>query len=365
MSGMTKNTGVRASTGGAQYTSIGGQAVIEGVMMRSPRFLAVAVRTPDQKILIKEQEWKGFSQRYPFLKKPFLRGVVSLIESMMNGVESLSYSANVAAIHAAPESEAAQGAALENKEGLSSVAIFMSMATAFLMGMLLFVALPHLITLFLGRWGLFENGIASPFFHLVDGFIKVLFLVSYVAGISLMKDIYRVFQYHGAEHKSIYTFEMGEELNIENAKRHTTLHPRCGTSFLLFLLVSSILIFSVVFPIVGGSLSTLNPFFKQGILILVKIGLMFPVAGVSYEFIRFSAKCSQNPIMRVFMAPGLLLQRLTTKEPTNDQLEVALASLKRVLYLEKHPEALSTGEISVNSLNDIGTADAKLAEFLG
>lgn len=340
-----------------KYTSIGGQAVIEGVMMRSPHYLAIAVRKPDNRILIKEQLWKGWADKIPALKKPFVRGVVTLIESMVNGVEALSYSANVAVVH----DPKGKGEA----EELSSFAIFSSIFFAFVMGMALFVAAPHYLTVLLGRAGLFTSGVQNPLFHLVDGFIKVLFLVTYVYTIALMKDVKRVFQYHGAEHKSIYAFESGEELTVANARKYSTLHPRCGTSFLLFLLIISILVFSVIFPLINATALHPNAIVNHAMLVLVKIALMMPVAGISYEFIRLSANKMNNPIFKILIFPGLILQKLTTREPTDEQLEIALASLKRVLVLEKNPELVSDKELEIGSLADIVPVQATVGEFLG
>ncbi|NBU21459.1 DUF1385 domain-containing protein, partial [bacterium] len=212
-----------------QFTSIGGQAVLEGVMMRSPHFIAVAVRKPDQKIVIQYQPYQSVMGRYSLLKKPLLRGVVTLIESMIQGVDALSYSAQVLSASDADSKNV--------KQELSSLAIAFSILSAFLFGMGLFVALPHLLTVWLSSWGAVELSTASPGFHALDGLLKMAILLAYVYLISLMKDIKRVFQYHGAEHKSIYAFEAGEDLTVENARKYTTLHPRCGTSFLLFLVV--------------------------------------------------------------------------------------------------------------------------------
>lgn len=339
-----------------KFTSIGGQAVIEGVMMRSPHYLAVAVRKPDKKILIKEQVWKGWASRWPILKKPFLRGVVMLIESMVNGIETLSWSANVAVVN---DPEQKNG----KKEEITPFAMATSILFAFAMGMGLFVAAPHALTVLIGKAGLFNAGIQNPLFHLVDGAIKVTFLVTYIWGISMMKDIYRVFQYHGAEHKSIWAFEKGLDLTVENARKQTTMHPRCGTSFLLFLLVISILVFSVVFPLLNLTKFSDNAIVNHATMIVVKIVLMFPVAGISYEFIKASACRMQNPFFKAAIWPGLMLQKLTTREPDDQQLEIALASLKRVLVLEKQPEALSSKEIEFGSISEITPVAASVGEF--
>ena len=340
----------------SQFTSIGGQAVIEGVMMRSPRFIAVAARKPDGRIVIRNRPYQGIATRYPILKKPVLRGVVTLVESMIQGMDALSFSANIAAVEAAegdPDSAAVDG----GQEELSKLAIATSIAFAFVMGMGLFVALPHVLT----AW-LTTRTADSPWFHLIDGVIKMSVLLLYVYLIALMKDIRRVFQYHGAEHKSIYAFEAGEELNVANARRHTTLHPRCGTSFLLFLVLISILVFSAVFPLLGLAQLTGIKLLDHAIMVAAKIVLMLPVAGLSYEFIKAAACRMDNAVMRALIWPGMVLQNLTTRQPDDSQLEVALASLKTVLLAEKRGD---TGEsqIEIAGLADLATVEASVAEF--
>lgn len=336
-----------------QFTSIGGQAVIEGVMMRSPHFVAVAVRKPNRQILIKNKPYSGISSRFPILRRPVLRGVVTLIESLSLGTDALSYAAQVAT------SEDGQEA-----EEVSSWAMTLSLLFAFVFGMGLFVALPHFLTALLTSQ--IEGGVTiqSPIFHLIDGALKMMILLSYVYLISLMKDIRRVFQYHGAEHKSIYTFEAGEALTVENARKHTTLHPRCGTSFLLFLVLISILFFSVVFPVLGLSTFSSIPLVNHLLMILLKIVFMFPVAGLSYEFIKMSAAHMNHPFFKAVMWPGLLLQKLTTREPTDEQLEVALVSLQQVLLAEKAADqSVATSEIEISGLVDLGSIQASVAEF--
>jgi uncharacterized protein YqhQ len=330
--------GAKAEKITPQFTSIGGQAVIEGVMMRSPRFIAVAVRRPNGRILVRHYPYESVSARYPVLKKPVLRGVALLLESMLQGVDALSFSANVAAEEEAhgelkgklgqeikaelkaldPNPAAhANGQAKNHEESseLSQWAMIGSIVTALALGMGLFVVLPHFLTaLITGRSG---SGITiqSPLFHLLDGALKMAILLTYVYAISLMKDIHRVFQYHGAEHKSIYAFEAGEELTVENARRHTTLHPRCGTSFLLFLVLISIGVFSIVFPLTHLTELSVNPVINHGAMILVKLALMMPVAGLAYEFIKMCACRMDNAFFRAIIWPGLVLQNLTTREP--------------------------------------------------
>lgn len=331
-----------------QYTSIGGQAVLEGVMMRSPHFIATAVRTPKGKIKIRSSRFESVGVRLPFLKRPVIRGIVTLIESMVHGIHALSFSATVA-------SEEEQG------EPISQWAIAGSMLTAFALGMLLFVALPHVITAIVTSPHYLNISASSPAFHLIDGGLKMIILLAYVYAIGQMKDIRRVFQYHGAEHKSIYAFELGEELTVENAKTHTTLHPRCGTSFLLFLVVISVLAFSILFPLLGLSTLSQNRILNHLFMIVAKIALMLPVAGVAYEFIKACSIRMNKPFYRMLIWPGLTLQNLTTREPEEDQLEIALIALQQVLLLEK--DEASLGDLEIGSLKDLMPVAANVSEY--
>jgi uncharacterized protein YqhQ len=333
-----------------QFTSIGGQAVIEGVMMRSPHFIAVAVRKPDGRITIRQRPYEGISGRIKLLRKPLLRGVVTLVESMVQGMEALGYSAQVA-VREEKDVDADSEAPIESMGGF---AIASSIVLAFGMGMGLFVVLPHLLAAIFARAD-------NPLFHVIDGALKMTILLGYVYLIALMKDIHRVFQYHGAEHKSIYTFEAGEELSVANARKYTTLHPRCGTSFLFFLILISVLVFSAVFPLFGLTTLSPIPIVNHLFMVALKIVLMFPVAGLAYEFIKMCACRMQNPVFRVMIWPGMILQKLTTREPSDDQLEVALASLRQVLRLEKGGE--QPVEITVGALDEIGLVAATVAEF--
>jgi uncharacterized protein YqhQ len=345
------------TSGNKQFTSIGGQAVIEGVMMRSPHFIAVAVRKPNQKIAIRDLPYSGIAHKFKFLRKPMIRGVVTLLESMVQGIDALSYSANIAI-------EAEQTG--EDSQKMSNWMIAGSIFSAIVLGMALFVALPHFLTALLASSSLIQITPQSPLFHLMDGVLKMLILLAYVYAIALMKDIHRVFQYHGAEHKSIYAFESGDELTVENARKYTTLHPRCGTSFLLFLVLISIVVFSAVFPLFHLTELSSKAFVNHLLMIFIKMGLMLPVAGLSYEFIKMCACRMNNPIFRIMIWPGLILQKLTTREPTDDQLEIALASLRQVLRLEKMAEAderKKQTEFEIASLADLGLVHATVAEF--
>jgi uncharacterized protein YqhQ len=312
----------------------------------------VAVRRPDRKIVIRNSPYLSVARKLPWLKKPVLRGVVTLVESMVQGIDALSYSANQAAV----------GEDKDKPEELSGLAIATSIAFAFAMGMALFVALPHVVTAVITSRPSIGIGADSPIFHLIDGALKMVILLSYVWLIALMKDIHRVFQYHGAEHKSIYAFEKGEELTVENARRHTTLHPRCGTSFLLFLVVISVGVFSAIFPLFGLTGLSANPILNHALMVGAKMLLMFPVAGLAYEFIKACAFRMENPIFKAMIWPGMMLQKLTTREPTDDQLEVALASLKQVLRLEKESSS-GVPEIEIAGLGELGRVHALVSEF--
>ncbi|NLZ53510.1 MAG: DUF1385 domain-containing protein [Thermoanaerobacteraceae bacterium] len=277
---------------------IGGQAVIEGVMMRGPKTTAIAVRKDDD-IIIKTQENRSLQDKYSFLKLPILRGMVALVEMLVLGIQTISYSASVAG--------------LEDEEELTGKDIAFALVSALGFAVLLFIVLPTIVARFL------SGNLQSPFLlSFIEGLIRIAIFVIYIAAISLMKDIRRVFEYHGAEHKVVHCYENNEKLTPENAKKYTTIHPRCGTSFMMVVMVVSILLFSLM-----G--------WPGLILRIVSRIVMLPVvSGVSYEFIRLAGK-SDSPFIRLINTPGLWLQRLTTREPDESQLEVAIAALKGVL----------------------------------
>ena len=311
--------------------SVGGQAVIEGVMMRAPHALAVAVRKPNGEVAVKEDVWRSFSHRLRFLKWPLIRGSVVLIETLINGFQALSFSANQAL-------EEENGQRKEEKK-LSPWGLSLIMSGAFAIGIVFFVVLPHYLTGFLGNFFGRDLDVENLFFHLIDGLIKVFFFIAYIYAISLMKNIQRIFQYHGAEHKCIYAYEAGEELTVSNAQKYSTLHPRCGTAFLLVVIVISIILFSVIFPYLPRF-----PYLGKGLTSLIYIGiklpLLFPIAGLAYEVIKLSGKKPNHPILRIFISPGLWLQRLTTRAPMDDQIEVALRALQGALRLESGQKAV-------------------------
>jgi uncharacterized protein YqhQ len=290
--------------------NIGGQAVLEGVMMRAPRAMAIAVRRPSGEIVIKREQTPPLSERFPIVKLPILRGAVALVTSLIIGIKALNFSANEALV----EEEQEDGEA--KQEELSSWALAGTMVVAFGFGIALFFVLPLYLTKLLVP----VIGDNNIIFNLVDGLIRVVVFLLYIWSIAKMKDIERVFQYHGAEHKTIYAFEEGVELTLENVKRFSRLHPRCGTSFLLIVMLVSIAIFSQI--------PKAWPFIRKP---LSRVVLLPLIAGISYEFLKWSAKHDQHPLVKLVIAPGLALQRLTTREPDDAQLEVAICSVKEAL----------------------------------
>jgi len=359
-----------------QYTSIGGQAVIEGVMMRSPNAFIVAVRTPEGKIRLRRDQWFGLGKRFAFLKKPFLRGVLMLFEAMANGIVSLNYSANIAMAEELKAEALKKGKTLEEFEASQKkkekidITTFLTIAFSMLFGLGLFVFAPHALTTLIANLMGVVWDLESFTFHAVDGVIKAIMFITYIVVIGFIPDIRRVFQYHGAEHKSIATFEAGDELTVENAKKYSTLHPRCGTSFIFFLLFISIVIFSVIFTLVP--IGQGYPFLLKHLAAIVfKITLMVPVAGISYEIIRFAGKHTNNIFCKTISFPGMMLQKITTKPPTDEQLEVGLASLKAVLHLEEHykldtadKKVMTRDEIDVQGLAQIEVSNKNLHDFL-
>lgn len=279
--------------------NVGGQAVIEGVMMRGKTHVAVAVRQPDGEISVDVRPVNSISDRYPILKKPFLRGVVSLVESLVMGMKALAYSAQVSG---------------DEDEKLDSKEMALTIAVSAGLAILLFIVIPTWSMRFLT--GITQDHMAL---NLAEGVLRMAIFLVYIAAISSMNDIQRVFQYHGAEHKTIYTYEAGLPLKVENVRPFSTLHPRCGTNFLMIVMLISMFIFTFL-----GWPSLLER-------IASRIILMPVIAGVSYELIRYAGAHTDNPLVRIAITPGLLLQKLTTRQPDDSQIEVAIASLKAVV----------------------------------
>lgn len=284
----------------SECKNIGGQAVIEGVMMRSPELVSLAVRCPDGSIHVECKSATTIRDKYPILNKPFLRGVVVLWESLRDGMVGLERSAQVSAEGTEAE--------MTKTETLSTMLIAVVLAVG------LFIVVP--------TWSMrFLHGFtADPLMlNLAEGLLRMAIFLAYVVGISQMEDIRRVFQYHGAEHKTIYTYEKGLPLVVENVRPQSTLHPRCGTNFLMIVMLISMFVFAFFgWPNVWERIAS-------------RLILMPVIAGVSYEVIRFAGRNYSNGLVRALIMPGLLLQKVTTRQPDDDQIEVAIAAVKSAL----------------------------------
>lgn len=322
---------------------MGGQAVIEGVMMRGSKSLATAVRTPKGNIEINYKDNRPITKKHPILNIPFLRGFFVLIESMKIGMESLNYSASF--LDDEDEEPTKFELWLEKKLGkrANDVIIGFTMIISFIFSIGLFVALPT------GIASIFKNmGASNLALNLIEAFIRISILIGYMYVISKMKDIYRLFQYHGAEHKTIFCYESMEELTVENVRKQPRLHPRCGTNFMFLIMFVSIVIFSCTGW--GGIVERL----------LLRIILIPVVTGISYELIKWLGK-SDGKLASIIAYPGLKLQLLTTKEPDDSQIEVAIASLKAAEGIEDLnktiEELINTG---TKTLKDNGIDTARL-----
>lgn len=304
-------------------TSIGGQAIIEGVMMRGPHKTAMAVRKTDGEILLETND-NGTKNRNKFWKLPIVRGCVNFIDSLIIGMKALMFSADQIDLEEEEGSESKFDRWLENKFGdkIKDVVIYVSIALSLVVSVALFILLPTITTRGV-EWVLKLTPLAAAaetkvFTSVVEGIIKLIIFVGYLALVSRMKDIRRVFEYHGAEHKTIACYEHGEDLTVENVRKHERFHPRCGTSFLLFVVIVSIILFAIL-P-------------KTGVMLrmLMRILLLPLVAGISYEIIKWAGR-SDNVCVNVLSKPGLWLQKLTTHEPDDAQIEVAIQSMKAVI----------------------------------
>ncbi|MBI2655107.1 DUF1385 domain-containing protein [Candidatus Woesearchaeota archaeon] len=296
--------------------NIGGQAVIEGVLIRGPKKYVVAARK-GKKIAYKNG--KIPSKQSKIWKLPVIRGFVNLVEMLTIGTKALMWSADQQ---------------LEKGEKIGKKEMAFSFIFAILFGIGIFIVLPYIITNLIG----FYEETKPLLFNLIDGIIRISFFLLYIAAISLMKDVKIMFQYHGAEHKAIHCYEKGKKLSVANVKKFTTLHPRCGTAFIMIVMVAAILTFSILTPIIlmiFPKLLNIHAFPRRTLLILLRFSLIPLIAGLSYEFLKFSAKYESKPIMKIFIWPGLLMQKITTQEPNSSQIEVAIFSLKKLLQVEK------------------------------
>lgn len=308
---------------------IGGQAVLEGVMMRGPSCMSIAVRRPDGSIALEEGPIESRIAE-TMGKIPLLRGVLMLVESMSLGMRALNFSAK----HAFPEEES--GGEAEGK---------LTIAFSILLAIGLFVALPQGLTAGLGKLIGAELELTDVAFHAVTGAFKLFIFLLYLLFVRRIPEMKRVFQYHGAEHKTIHAYEAGLELTTENVRAQSTLHPRCGTTFLVVVVLVSILLGSIVTPLL---LPNAEGLLGQLQVLGLRIGLLPVIAGVSYEFQRFSARyCTTGPL-RVLLLPGFLFQKITTIEPGDDQIEIAIAALAAAKWREENLEE-SASDTSISN----------------
>lgn len=299
----------------SRYAPVGGQAVIEGVMMRSPRMVATAVQLPSGGISLDVNPFHSITKRFRVLGLPVVRGMVGMVETLLLGMRCLSFSAS----EVAKEEDRKEGKPPEEVKGISNWSMAGTMLLSFGLGLLIFFYLPLWLTELTGVEGRFG-------FNLVDGFFRLAFLLIYLWALSLWGEMRRIFQYHGAEHKVIHTFEAGRPITPEEAQPMSTLHPRCGTSFLFSIMIVSIFVFTLL-----GRPETLGDR-------LIRFAGVPVIAGLGFEFIRFSGKHAENAIVRTLSLPGLWLQRITTKEPDAMQLAVACQALVSVLPLTEEDE---------------------------
>lgn len=290
--------------------AIGGQAIIEGVLMRSPNNYAIAVRKPNKKISVKTVKYVSATKKNKFLGLPFIRGVVVLVETVTIGSKALTYSANEAIG--------------DEEEKLTKREIFFSIMISIVAALVIFKLIPFIIANSFTK----SLGLSNFWLNIVEGVVKIGIFVAYLWAISLMKDVQRMFEYHGAEHMSVHCYEANKKLTVKNVQAYQTMHPRCGTEFLLLVLVISIAFY--MFIPVGSNFWTKY---------LIRILLLPVIAGVSYEVLKIAGKHYDKKIFQIISTPGIMLQKITTKKPSSDQIEVAIKSLEATLKAEiKNPE---------------------------
>lgn len=307
-------------------TSVGGQALIEGIMMKGPKGAAVAVRTPDGEIDVDFKEQTSITKKYKFLGIPIVRGVVTFIESMLFGYKCLMYSAEKSGMDDMESSE-------ENMSKLdkwisehwSEKAMAAITGVASVLGILLafglFIWLPTFVVNLIKEHATVD---LTNYRALLEGVMRIIIFIIYMAGVSMMKDIKRVFMYHGAEHKTIFCYEKGLELTVENVRKMSRFHPRCGTSFMFVMIILSVLVSSAV-SIIAPQLRDVT-----AVWMVVKILILPFVMGLGYEFIKYAGR-HDNFVVKFLSAPGLWMQRLTTKEPEDDMIEVAITAFNAVI----------------------------------
>lgn len=305
-------------------TSVGGQALIEGVMMQGPRGMATAVRKPDGEILTEYHTIKLLRNKNKFFNIPIIRGIFGFVESMIMGYKTLMYSAEVSGMEDFEEESMSKFERwLNDKMGekLVSAVAAIGSVLGIVLAFILFFYLPVLVFNKANEWA---GGAITNFQGLIEGGMKIIIFIIYIAAVSRMKDVRRLFMYHGAEHKSIACYEAGLDLNVENAKKCTRFHPRCGTSFIFVVLIFSIIFYTIIakiFPVIAA---------ERILWLILKLVFLPIIMGICYEFIRYAGR-HDNLFVKIVSAPGLWMQRLTTKEPTDDILEVGIAAIKAVI----------------------------------
>lgn len=306
-------------------TSVGGQALIEGVMMQGPKGMATAVRKPDGEILVEYHEIKHARDKVKFLGFPIIRGIVNFIESMIMGYKTLMYSAEISGMEEYDEENLSRFEKwLTDKFG-DKLMNFITVLGSFFGVVLAFLLFFYLPVLVFGKLNEWTSGALTNYQGLIEGAMKMAIFVAYIACVSRMKDIKRLFMYHGAEHKSIACYEAGEELTVENVKKCCRFHPRCGTSFIFVILIFSIILYTVlakIFPVIAA---------QRLLWMLLKIVFLPLIMGLGYEFIKYAGR-HDNLLVKIVSAPGLWMQRLTTKEPDDDGIiECGIAAIKAVI----------------------------------
>ncbi len=323
--------------------TIGGQAVIEGVFLRAPWGYSIAVRNPEKKIITKKTEYRGIGERYRIFKLPFIRGIANLIEQLSLGIKMLNFSAEVALQEEESKPDLITrvghkigdflGYNREKSEAiLQKFMTIFSFITAFALAIFLFMFLPRLTALLI-----VGDEMHGPLlYNLIAGTVRILVFFLYILFISFFKDVRRLFEYHGAEHKVVYAFEAQETLNPESVRPYKTAHPRCGTNFIFIVLLISIFVFSFLSHLILNlfpALAEIHPLLRRGLMMMIQVGFLPVIAGLSYEVIRFSARYPDTVWSNILNKPGLLFQKITTSEPDEEQIEVALASLNELLSL--------------------------------
>lgn len=321
------------------YSGIGGQAVLEGVMMKNRDKYAVAVRKPNGEIDVEVEEYKGVCGDKKFAKLPFIRGVFAFIDSLILGMKVTTYSASF--YEEEDEKPSKTEGKLEKLLGNKADDIMMTFTVilSVIIAVALFMLLPLFLSDLLGKYICNASVIA-----IIEGLIRILIFIAYIAGISLMKDIKRLYMYHGAEHKCINCIEKGRPLTVKDVKRSSRQHKRCGTSFLLFVVLVSVIVFFFI------------RVDNMALKLILRIALVPVIAGISYEIIRLAGR-SDNVLVRIISAPGMWMQKLTTKEPDEDMIEVAIASVEAVFDWKTYLKDTFGYEVDDSWLQDTTTAE--------